>query len=89
MHLVRYRQAQTALMETPPSLPEDFVVDAAAARALVEQALREGRRYLDPVAANDVLRAYGIPSARLWVAADAEAAVRFAQPLLDEACRWR
>ncbi|WP_379654388.1 GNAT family N-acetyltransferase [Pseudoxanthomonas sp. UC19_8] len=84
MHLVRYRQAQTALMETPPSLPEDFVVDAAAARALVEQTLSEGRRYLDPVAANAVLRAYGIPTAQLWVAADAQAAVRFAQPLLDQ-----
>src|SRR5690606_14329962 len=26
-HLVKYREAQAALMETPPSLPADFVVD--------------------------------------------------------------
>ncbi|KAG1319830.1 hypothetical protein G6F63_014542 [Rhizopus arrhizus] len=37
-HLVRYREAQNALMETPPSLPQDFNVDAAAARALVDAA---------------------------------------------------
>ncbi|MNI92276.1 hypothetical protein D3C73_1500490 [compost metagenome] len=35
-HLVRYREAQNALMETPPSLPQDFSVDTVRARALVE-----------------------------------------------------
>jgi acetyltransferase len=84
MHLVRYREAQTALMETPPSLPEDFVVDTAAARAIVEAALADGRQWLDPIAASQVLRAYGIPTARIWAAADADAAVKLAQPLLDE-----
>lgn len=84
MHLVRYREAQTALMETPPSLPEDFVVDTAAARAIVEAALADGRQRLDPIAASNVLRAYGIPTARIWAAADADAAVKRAQPLLDE-----
>ena len=33
MHLVRYREAIEALMATPPSLPEDFSPDVAAARA--------------------------------------------------------
>lgn len=84
MHLVRYREAQTALMETPPSLPQDFVVDVGAARAIVEAALADGRQWLDPIAATGVLRAYGIPTARIWAAADAEAAVKLAQPLLDE-----
>jgi acetyltransferase len=32
MHLVRYRDAQDALMATPPNLPADFVPDTAAAR---------------------------------------------------------
>lgn len=84
MHLVRYREAQAALMETPPSLPQDFVVDSAAARAIVEAALAEGRQWLDPIAASNVLRAYGIHTARIWAAADADAAVELAQPLLDE-----
>src|SRR5690606_26205827 len=39
MHLVRYRDAQTSLMETPPSLPEAFTVDADTARAHGPRAL--------------------------------------------------
>ena len=39
MHLVRHGEAQAALMETPPSLPEDFAVDAVAAQALVALSL--------------------------------------------------
>jgi acetyltransferase len=59
MHLVRYVQARDALMETPPSLPEDFAPDVAAARRPIEKALRDGRRWLDPLAAAQVLTAYG------------------------------
>ncbi|TWR42076.1 bifunctional acetate--CoA ligase family protein/GNAT family N-acetyltransferase [Xanthomonas vasicola] len=81
-HLVRYREAQAALMETPPSLPEDFVVDAGIARALVEEALAAGRRWLDPVATNRLLAAYGIPIVPLQVAATANEAALLADPLL-------
>src|SRR3546814_9786096 len=48
MYLVRHREAQQALMETPPSLPQDFVVDSDAAQAVVAEALAEGRRWLEP-----------------------------------------
>ncbi|KAF1712257.1 GNAT family N-acetyltransferase [Pseudoxanthomonas kalamensis DSM 18571] len=65
MHLVRYREAQQALMETPPSLPEDFVVDAAAARAIVQRALAAGERQLAPEHTAAVLAAYGIALAPL------------------------
>src|SRR3954454_1183371 len=34
MHLVRYREAQELLMETPDSLPGDFAPDVATARAI-------------------------------------------------------
>ncbi|WP_372380977.1 bifunctional acetate--CoA ligase family protein/GNAT family N-acetyltransferase [Xanthomonas sp. NCPPB 1754] len=81
-HLVRYREAQAALMETPPSLPEDFVVDAGIARTLVEEALAAGRRWLDPVATNRLLAAYGIPVVPLQVAASANEAALLADPLL-------
>ncbi|AMV00390.1 bifunctional acetate--CoA ligase family protein/GNAT family N-acetyltransferase [Xanthomonas citri] len=81
-HLVRYREAQAALMETPPSLPEDFVVDAGIARTLVEEALAAGRRWLDPVATNRLLAAYGIPIVPLQVAATANEAALLADPLL-------
>ncbi|HET6396465.1 MAG TPA: bifunctional acetate--CoA ligase family protein/GNAT family N-acetyltransferase [Pseudoxanthomonas sp.] len=82
MYLVRHREAQQALMETPPSLPEDFVVDAAAGQAVVAGALAQGRRWLDPVEVNALLGAYGIPIAAAVPAADAEAAAEAAAPLL-------
>jgi acetyltransferase len=83
-HLVRYRDAQNALMETPPSLPQDFVVDAAAARAIVETALAAGQRWLDPLATHALLEAYGIPSAPVLHARDAHEAMDLAQPLLEQ-----
>jgi len=83
-HLVRYRDAQAALMETPPSLPEDFVVDTAAARAIVEAALAAGQQWLDPIAAHQLLSAYGIPSAPVMQARDAHEAMDLAQPLLEQ-----
>lgn len=82
MHLVRYREAQAALMETPPSLPEDFVVDTAAARALVDHALKDGQHWLDPLATAELLSAYGIPVAPLEYARDPQEAARVAEPLL-------
>ena len=42
MHLVRYREAIDHLMETPPSLPQDFTPDVVAAREIVEGAIADG-----------------------------------------------
>src|SRR3546814_17469022 len=70
-------------METPPSLPHDFVVDSDAAQAVVAEALAEGRRWLEPDAVASLLAAYGIPLAPSQVAADADEAVRIAAPLLE------
>jgi len=81
-YLVRYHEAQQALMETPPSLPEDFVVDAAAGQAVVNRALAEGRSWLDPLEVDALLKAYGIPTTPVTLAADPEAAVAAARPLL-------
>lgn len=83
MYLVRHRQAQHALRETPPSLPEAFAIDTAAAQAEVERALEAGRTWLAPAAVARVLAAYGIPVVPAIEAADADAAARAAQPLLD------
>src|SRR5690606_33130300 len=83
MHLVRYREAQAALMETPPSLPHGFVVDAATARAIVRNALAAGERQLAPEATARILAAYGIAHAPVFPAVDADAAVHIAQPRLD------
>lgn len=82
MHLVRHRQAQTALRETPPSLPDDFKADVEAARALVDEALAAGRAWLDPVEVAQLFGLYGIPIAPSAVAADPDAAAEAAGPLL-------
>ena len=84
MHLVRHREVQAALMETPPSLPEDFSPDVALARTLVDSALDAGQTWLDPLATTQLLAAYGIPMAPLWRADDDDDAARIAAPLLAE-----
>ena len=82
MHLVRYVEASDALMETPPSLPEHFTPDVDAARRAIEDTLREARRWLDPIAAAQVLTAYAIPVLPAVLARDVEEAAAAAQPFL-------
>src|SRR5690606_10027352 len=84
MYLVRHREAQAALMETPPSLPDDFAFDRATAQALVDAALAEGREWLDPADTARLLRAYGIDLATPVQAADPDAAAVLAAPMLAD-----
>jgi acetyltransferase len=76
MHRVDYYRNQEMLMQTPPSVPEAFTPDAAAARALIDCALRAGREWLTEPEAKALLSAYGIPSVPTLVAATPEAAAR-------------
>jgi acetyltransferase len=82
-HLVRHREALDMLMQTPPSLPEDFVPDTAMARRVVAAVLAAGRAWLDPVEAEQLLRAYSIPIAPAIPASNPEAAARAAMPFLN------
>lgn len=82
-HLVRYRRAQAALMETPPSLPEVVQVDRDTARALVHDALHRGQRWLDPQTTGQLLAAYGIAMAPVQLAKDMAEVLDLAQPLLE------
>jgi acetyltransferase len=82
MHLVRYRETRELLMATPPSLPEDFAPDAAAARSVIAQALRDQRKWLDPIELTRVFSAYAIPVAPAALARDADEAVASARPYL-------
>jgi acetyltransferase len=81
-HLVRYAETRDALMQTPPSLPTSFVPDVAAARAVVEKTLSNGRRWLDPIAAAQVLTAYAVPTVPVVLARDPEQAAAVAKPFL-------
>lgn len=60
-HIVRFHRNQERLMETPPSLPESFAIDRAAARAVIDGVLAAGRSLLTAPESRAVLRAYGIP----------------------------
>jgi acetyltransferase len=82
MHLVHYRETRELLMATPPSLPQDFVPDAGAARVAVADALRDKRTWLDPVEITRVLSAYGIPITPVALARDPDEAVEAARPYL-------
>jgi acetyltransferase len=82
MHLVRYREAIDALMETPPSLSADWMPGVEGARRVVARALSEGRNWLDPLEIGELFAAYRIPIAPAVLARDAEEAVAVAAPHL-------
>jgi len=84
LQLVRYREAQTELMETPDDLPHDFAPDTAAAQAIVQGALAQNRRWLDPLEVNALLRAYDIPAAPVVLAKTPEDAAKAAESILAE-----
>jgi acetyltransferase len=83
MHLVRHADVMHTLMQTPPSLPRDFAPDAALARRLLEGALAEGRHWLDPIEAADLLRCYAIPTVPIVLASTPDAAAEAATPFLS------
>lgn len=78
MYLVDYRRSQEMLMETPPSVPEDFRPDVERARATIEQARADGRSWLTEPEAKAVVAAYGIPVVNVEVARDPEHAAELA-----------
>jgi acetyltransferase len=84
MHLVHYREALDALMTTPPSLPQDFKPDVAAARGVIEDAVRRGSTWLDPIESTRLLTAYSIPIVPAQLARNADEAAAAARPFLAE-----
>jgi len=81
MHMVTYRRNQEALMETPPSVPEEFVPDVDRARAIIDTALANGRSWLTEPESKDLLATYGIASVSGRVAAGADEAAQAATEL--------
>ncbi|MBK7251453.1 MAG: bifunctional acetate--CoA ligase family protein/GNAT family N-acetyltransferase [Gammaproteobacteria bacterium] len=70
MQMVRFRENQRQLMETPPSIPESFVPDAAAAQRLIDAALAAGRELLSEPESKQLLGTYGIPVVETRIARD-------------------
>lgn len=86
-HMVRYVAAQERLMAIPEPLPAEFRPDPEKARAIVAEALAEGREWLSPVAVRDILAAYDIPVLSTVLAPDPDAAVAAARPHFAEGKR--
>jgi len=74
MYLVRYRQSQDLLLETPVALAASPQADADRARTIIRQALDDKREWLDPAEVAAFFTCYGIPFVRTEAVADAKAA---------------
>ncbi|REJ92463.1 MAG: GNAT family N-acetyltransferase [Planctomycetota bacterium] len=68
LQIIIHRRNQEALIETPPSVLDDFTVDTAAARRIIVRALAAGRELLTEPEAKGVLAAYGIPTVETRIA---------------------
>jgi acetyltransferase len=78
---VNYARNQEALLQLPSAVLEDFKPDVARARALMKEALQNGREWLDEEQAKNVLGAYGIPVVDTRRVRDADEAVAAAQQI--------
>jgi acetyltransferase len=78
MYLVRYRQSQDLLLETPSSVAPATPTDTERAHKLVRQALDDGREWLDAAEVAAFLKCYGVPFARTEAVPDAAAAAKVA-----------
>ena len=81
MDMVRYRRNQEALMEAPDSVPREFTPDSRAARAIVRNALEEGRNLLGQSETKEVLSSYAIPVVDTRIAENLEEAELLAREL--------
>lgn len=85
MYLVRYRQNQQLLLETPfPTAPRTGA-ELQHAREIVRKVLDDGREWLDPAEVAAFLSCYGVPFARTEAVATpqqaAEVAAEIAAPV--------
>ena len=79
LQMANYRRNQEALRQLPDARPQNFEPDREAAQALLDQALRDGREWLDQAQSLALLKAYGIPVVLSVNAIDVEDAVRQAR----------
>ena len=81
LQLVSYARNQEALQQLPASAQDDFAPDGQRAQSLLEQALHDGREWLDDAQAQALLRAYGIPTVETVKARDVEEAIAAANQI--------
>ncbi len=81
MQLADYRRNQESLMQTPPSVAEEFTADAETARRVILDAIASDHPLLTEPQAKQVLAAYGVPVVETLIASDATGAARAATEL--------
>ena len=81
MYLVRYRQNQDLLLETPTAGQPSPEIDLERARGLIRQALDDRREWLDPAEVAAFLACYNIPFARTQAVPDAKSAAEVARQM--------
>ncbi|HLZ01169.1 MAG TPA: bifunctional acetate--CoA ligase family protein/GNAT family N-acetyltransferase [Bradyrhizobium sp.] len=84
MHLVRHREVVEELQQVPPAMPTSSSLDAAIPRRIVEGAIRDSRKWLDPIEIKRLLGAYDIPMVPTFLAANADEAVVHAANLFAQ-----
>lgn len=78
-HLTRHARLLNELMATPPAISEADEPDIAAAGALVDRAVAQGRSWLEPDEVAQLLNLFRIPALGLVIAADAAEAAEAAR----------
>lgn len=78
-HLTRHARLLKELMATPPVLDEGDQPDIAAAVALADRAIAQGRTWLEPDEVAELLALFRIPALGLVIAADAAGAAKAAR----------
>ena len=78
MHMVNHRRNKRMLMETPPSEPEGFTPDTAAAKSVIDKVFDRSSGMMTEPEAKAVLAAYGIPTVATYIAGDPEQAAAHA-----------
>jgi acetyltransferase len=78
MYLVRTRQSQELLLETPEAVAESSASHVRRASDIVARALADGREWLDPAEVASFLSCYDIPFARTQAVATPEEAGKVA-----------
>ncbi len=81
LQMAAYRRNQELLMETPPSIPAEFIPATAAARGIISAALAAGKEQLDVEATRELLAAYRIPMVNTQFARTPEDAAALAERL--------
>jgi acetyltransferase len=84
MHLVRHREVVEELSQVPPTMPDAFAPDVAAARQIVAAAIADDRKWLEPVEIKHLLEAYGIAMVPTRAAGDVEQAVTYANEMFAQ-----